>query len=142
MQSYALAAAAHSTFQPPAHLHGPMAPSDDSFGHSSCLSGCAGVDCLKLCLRHSSTPCRVPEAQQLSDEDAQVRTAFATALAGLARPLAAHAEQQGWALPGGEAASAGALPEDLQLQGLLPLEAAHSRLNMQEPAGPTGAPAV
>ena len=76
----------------------------------------------------------MPEAQQLSDEDAQARTAFATALAGLARPLAAHAEQQGWAVAGGEAAPAGALPEDLQLRGLLPLETAHSRLNMQEPA--------
>ena len=78
----------------------------------------------------------MPEGQQLSDEDAQVRTAFATALAGLARPLAAHAEQQGWALPGSKAALAGALPEDLQLRGLLPLEAAHRRLNMQEPAAP------
>ncbi len=94
------------------------------------------MECLNLCLRRSSTPCRVPDAQQLSDEDAQVRTAFASALAGLARPLAAHAEQQGWALPGGEAAPAGALPEDLQLRGLLPLETAHSRLNMQEPAAP------
>ena len=80
--------------------------------------------------------CRVPEAQQLSDEDAQLRTAFATALTGLARPLAAHAEQQGWALPGGEAAPGGVLPEDLQLRGLLPLEATHSRFNMQELAAP------
>ena len=94
------------------------------------------MECLHLCLRRSSTPCRVPEAQQLSDEDAQVRTAFAIALAGLARPLAAHAEQQGWALPGGKAAPAGALPEDLQLRGLLPLEAAHSRLDMKDSAAP------
>ena len=94
------------------------------------------MECLNLCLTRSSTSCRVPEGQQLSDEDAQVRTAFAAALAGLARPLAVHAEQQGWAHPGGEATPAGALPEDLQLRGLLPLEAAHSCLNMQEPAAP------